>query len=333
MSVTDRSVDGCITGSSDWVSRQVPGGGDRRRCGQRWARRCCKGRPGAANGSACADRLSGQGNGGRLLTVELLITITIGSPLGLPTVIFDNLNPSPVDGRGRKPPGVHRWVNIADPADLVALPRHLAPRFDGIDDHQEITAGAFFIHKTDRYLQTDAVRRAVCDQLRHRKPTSADPAMPDPSGPQSAAPPVRADDAGLHATNRETYRSPIGSSRNRFQPRKWSRASDSSRHAATVRKGQGPMFTRPSAIRAAVAVSGIAWVWSWYTMYLEIHRWRHVTRSFRFNPGPPIPGTSIRPKPGRPLKALYACSVGAPVVFVGTAVAGIVRAHRNPSAR
>ena len=69
-------------------------------------------------------------------------------------------------------------------------------------------------------------------------------------------------------------------------------------------------------IRAVAAVSGIAWVWSWYTMYLEIHRWKHGTRSFRFNPGPPIPGTTIRPKPGLPLKALYACTVGAPVVFV-----------------
>ena len=69
-------------------------------------------------------------------------------------------------------------------------------------------------------------------------------------------------------------------------------------------------------------------------MYLvEIRRWEHVTRSFRFNPGPPIPGTMILPKPGRPLKAIYACTVGAPVVFVGTAIAGIVRTHRKSPAR
>ena len=93
------------------------------------------------------------------------------------------------------------------------------------------------------------------------------------------------------------------------------------------------MFTRTAAIRAVAAVSGIAWVWSWYTMYLEIHRWKHVTRSFRLNPPPPIPGTKIRPKPGLPLKALYACTVGAPMVFVGTAIAGIVRTRRKPSRR
>ena len=115
-----------------------------------------------------------------LLTVELLITI--GSPLGLPTVIFDNLDPAPTGGRGRKPPGVNRWINIADPADLVALPRHLAPRFDGIDDDQEIAAGAFFTHKADRYLRTDAVRQAVRDQLRHGQPTNRRSVVDGPAG-------------------------------------------------------------------------------------------------------------------------------------------------------
>ena len=63
---------------------------------------------------------------------------------------------------------------------------------------------------------------------------------------------------------------------------------------------------------------GLVWVWSWYTMYLEIFRWKHVTPSFRFNPGPPIPGTTIRAKPGLPLKFLYACFFTAPVAFLET---------------
>jgi len=75
------------------------------------------------------------------------------------------------------------------------------------------------------------------------------------------------------------------------------------------------------------AISGAAWVWSWYTMYLEIHRWKHVTPSFRFNPVPPIPGTTIRPRPGLPLKVLFVCSVAAPLVFVGTVIAGATRTH------
>ena len=64
--------------------------------------------------------------------------------------------------------------------------------------------------------------------------------------------------------------------------------------------------------------SGLVWAWSWYTMYLEIFRWKHVTPLFRFNPGPPIPGTDIRVKPGMPLKFLYVCFFAAPVVFVAT---------------
>jgi len=89
------------------------------------------------------------------------------------------------------------------------------------------------------------------------------------------------------------------------------------------------MSSRPQRLRAAAAISGILWVWSWRTMYLEIHRWKHVTRSLRFNPGPPFPGTNIRPKPGRPLKALYVCSVGAPVAFVATVIAARIERNRG----
>ena len=83
---------------------------------------------------------------------------------------------------------------------------------------------------------------------------------------------------------------------------------------------------RSSANRVVAVISGAAWVWSWYTMYLEIHRWRHVTRSFRFNPGPPIPGTTIRPRPGLPLKALFVCAAGSPAVFAA-AIAAMARTH------
>jgi len=90
---------------------------------------------------------------------------------------------------------------------------------------------------------------------------------------------------------------------------------------------------RPGAVRVLSFICAIAWLWSWYTMYLEIHRWKHVTRSLRFNPGPPIPGTIIRPRPGLPLKALYACSIGAPTVLVGTIIAATARARRHSIAR
>ena len=92
------------------------------------------------------------------------------------------------------------------------------------------------------------------------------------------------------------------------------------------------MLSRSSTSRALAAISGILWAWSWYTMYLENHRWKHVTRSFRFNPPPPIPGIGIRPRPGLPLKALYVCAAGAPPVFLVTVIAGIARTHQQPAA-
>jgi hypothetical protein len=63
-----------------------------------------------------------------------------------------------------------------------------------------------------------------------------------------------------------------------------------------------------------MVVSGAVWCWSWYTMYLEIFRWKHVTRTLRFNPGPPHPIYG-RPKLGIPLLVLFACFGTAPVVF------------------
>ncbi len=50
----------------------------------------------------------------------------------------------------------------------------------------------------------------------------------------------------------------------------------------------------------AAADQRIVWIFSWYTIYLEIFRWHHMTKSLRFNPPPPPPGTDTRPKAGVP---------------------------------
>lgn len=71
--------------------------------------------------------------------VELLITV--GSPLGMPNLVFDRLTPTPADGAGAWPGTVARWVNIADKNDAVALRKQLAPLFPppdgipGVEDH------------------------------------------------------------------------------------------------------------------------------------------------------------------------------------------------------
>jgi hypothetical protein len=69
-------------------------------------------------------------------------------------------------------------------------------------------------------------------------------------------------------------------------------------------------------------ISGIVWIFSWYTIYLEIFRWHHMTKSLRFNPPPPPPGTDIRPKAGAPLKAVCLGAVTAPLVFLTACSAG-----------
>lgn len=56
--------------------------------------------------------------------------ITLGSPLGIRNLIFDRLDPTPVDGRGIWPGSdVLGWTNIADAGDVVALAKDLRPRF------------------------------------------------------------------------------------------------------------------------------------------------------------------------------------------------------------
>jgi hypothetical protein len=71
--------------------------------------------------------------------VELLITV--GSPLGMPNLVFDRLTPAPVNGAGAWPGTVSRWVNVADKDDVVALRKQLAPLFPapdgipGVEDH------------------------------------------------------------------------------------------------------------------------------------------------------------------------------------------------------
>ncbi|MFD7290807.1 hypothetical protein [Streptomyces sp. NPDC059863] len=89
------------------------------------------------------------------LTVDLLVTL--GSPLALPHAVFHRLQPSPEAGRGSKPPGVRRWVNLADPGDLVAIPPGgLERQFDGVDITRPKTEPihAFDFHKAVNYLAT-----------------------------------------------------------------------------------------------------------------------------------------------------------------------------------
>ncbi|GGK60952.1 hypothetical protein [Ornithinimicrobium pekingense] len=90
--------------------------------------------------------------------------VTLGSPLGIRNLVFDRLDPAPVDGRGRFPGSVQVWVNVAAPGDVVALVKRLATCFDGgVVDHLVDTGAK--AHDVSPYLTVVEVGRAVLDGL------------------------------------------------------------------------------------------------------------------------------------------------------------------------
>ncbi|MFJ8863843.1 hypothetical protein ACIRD8_36260 [Streptomyces sp. NPDC102451] len=56
--------------------------------------------------------------------------VTIGSPLGIPNLVFDRLLPQPRSGRGSWPGNVRAWTNLCDRRDVVALTKRLNPLFN-----------------------------------------------------------------------------------------------------------------------------------------------------------------------------------------------------------
>jgi hypothetical protein len=69
--------------------------------------------------------------------VDLLVTL--GSPLGVPNLIFERLTPAPADGAGAWPGGVSGWVNVADADEVVALRKRHAPIFPALREGLELT--------------------------------------------------------------------------------------------------------------------------------------------------------------------------------------------------
>jgi hypothetical protein len=97
----------------------------------------------------------------------LPLLMTLGSPLGLRSVIYDRVLPQPPGF----PPLVHRWVNIADRNDLVAAEPDLRPMFG------EMAPGAVFDsgwtvrngaqpHEAQFYLTKEQTGRPVGDAVK-----------------------------------------------------------------------------------------------------------------------------------------------------------------------
>jgi hypothetical protein len=97
------------------------------------------------------------------LRVECLVTL--GSPLAMPGVVFERLRPAPVDGLGARPPGVGRWINLADIGDFVAVPPRLSDRFAGIEKDVELSLGEWRLHAVRGYLAASEARAVLAEYM------------------------------------------------------------------------------------------------------------------------------------------------------------------------
>lgn len=90
--------------------------------------------------------------------LNLRLLVTLGSPLGMPDVVYERLQPRPT--MPRRLAGVKKWINIADIGDLVAVPRRLGGKFATDADYEE-TIGLFDFHRVKKYLAADRVRQVA----------------------------------------------------------------------------------------------------------------------------------------------------------------------------
>ncbi|MGV9902275.1 hypothetical protein ACWDU8_07235 [Streptomyces sp. NPDC003388] len=96
---------------------------------------------------------------------EVDLLLTLGSPLALPGGIFDRLDHGGLTARGARPPGVKRWVNLAETGDLVAVPRPLSDRFDGVDTDENVYMAPADCHTMGMYLSCGMVAAAIAPYL------------------------------------------------------------------------------------------------------------------------------------------------------------------------
>lgn len=90
------------------------------------------------------------------------VLVTLGSPLGIPNLIFDALTPKPENGVGAWP-NVKQWFNIADKGDIVALEKNLAPLFGSVID--ELVHNGWTSHLVTNYLTARETGQAIATGL------------------------------------------------------------------------------------------------------------------------------------------------------------------------
>ncbi len=94
--------------------------------------------------------------------------VSLGSPLGLPNLVFDRLQPAPrpagADPLGCWPSRARAWTNIADAGDVVALVEDLRPLFGAGIRQVRVHNGAH-AHDMASYLTDPATGGAIAAGL------------------------------------------------------------------------------------------------------------------------------------------------------------------------
>jgi pimeloyl-ACP methyl ester carboxylesterase len=86
--------------------------------------------------------------------------VTLGSPLGA-AVVFDTLEPAPVDGTGAWPGRIERWVNVraaGDKAAAVSLVERFGPR---VEEH--LIDNGHRAHAAEPYLNAAVTGAAIAE--------------------------------------------------------------------------------------------------------------------------------------------------------------------------
>ncbi|MGW4894859.1 hypothetical protein ACWEQL_21710 [Kitasatospora sp. NPDC004240] len=94
--------------------------------------------------------------------LEVELFVTVGSPLAIPS-LARRLDPALRAGRGARPAGVQRWVNIADVGDVVAIPPKLGEMFP-VDADETCDNGVGF-HGFGGYLANGLVAACIAPYL------------------------------------------------------------------------------------------------------------------------------------------------------------------------
>ena len=83
------------------------------------------------------------------------VFLTLGSPLAMPDVVYDRL--AEHAGPRGSPPGVRRWINIADYGDIIAIPTGgVSQAFLGLTSDFSDNIHAFDFHRVSNYLACPA---------------------------------------------------------------------------------------------------------------------------------------------------------------------------------